>query len=547
MVLDNSIRQHPVNRQFCFRHMYRLLAAGIATLAGACTSVAQPPLESEQGDRPNRLIWARPGDIDVLHPHRTTSVFSWQVLDQIYDTLLAFDEQGNVVPNLARGWEVSEDGLTITFLLEDGIRCHDGTIFNADDVRYTIEQALNGDRPSYTRPNWGSITHVEVIDPLHVQVQFAEPFAPFLPFMADPFASMMCDSTTEPESDDDLQVAVGTGPWKVQRWTPNQDLVLTPNADYVNRGRPVQNPGTPYLDELIIQSVPESFSRLSNLRWNDADVITDPPIDAISLIQQNQDIALHIAENTGQSVFFEFTALRPPFNDRRARQAIAHALNPDEAIADALGGLVKRESCPVAAGVMGNDPEWCDRFIHDYDPEKSRALLADLGYGADNPLEINLITWSGDQREEMLTVFQRQLATVGIQATLDFMDISTLNARVQLENEKQTGTSTVDLMGWAWYDADILHALWHSPGAYGGYQSPELDALLQKTRTTIDPALRFESIRAVQAYLLENAVVIPVYSPGWLWMYASNAELEGFKVGAFNRPLFNDVRWRNAR
>ena len=514
-----------------------------AVFTAACSSLAQTTVNVESNDRPNQLIWARPGDIDVLHPHRTTSVFSWQVLDQLYDTLLTFDAEGNLVSNLAREWQVSDDGRAVTFLLNDGIQCHDGTVFNADDVRYTVVQALQPDQPSYTRTNWGDIAQVDVIDPLQIRFQFAEPFAPFLPFMADPFASMLCDSTTDPEPDDKLQTAIGTGPWMVERWTPEKELVLKPNPIHVNRGRPVQNPGAPYLDRLIIQTVPESFSRLSNLRWNDADLITDPPIDDIDSIKRNREITLHIADNTGQSIFFEFTALRPPFNDIRARQAIAHAIDPDAAIAATLGTLVQREHCPVADGVVGNDSTWCDGVDYEHDPEKAVALLTELGYGPENPLEINLITWSGDQREEILTIFQQQLAEVGIQATLDFMDISTLNARVQLENEKQTGKSTIDLMGWAWYDADILHALWHSPGAYGGYQSPELNTLLQKTRETLDPDLRLQTIREVQAYLLENAVVIPVYTPGWLWVYASKTDLTGFKVGAFNRPLFNDVRW----
>ncbi|MGF1499044.1 MAG: hypothetical protein ACFB8W_19795 [Elainellaceae cyanobacterium] len=83
---------------------------------------------------------------------------------------------------------------------------------------------------------------------------------------------------------------------------------------------------------------------------------------------------------------------------------------------------------------------------------------------------------------------------------------------------------------------------WHSPGAYGGYQSAELDARLTATRTTTDTQARLQAVQAVQAYLLENAVVVPVYTPGWLWVYASSANLDGLTIAPFNRPQFNDVQ-----
>ncbi|MEO1523194.1 MAG: ABC transporter substrate-binding protein [Cyanobacteria bacterium J06633_2] len=528
-------------RWSCWQQLLLVIAAFGTT---ACHSLAQSAPISERSDRPNEMTWARPYDIDVLHPHRTTNIFAWQIIDQLYDTLLTFDEDGNIVPNLAKDWQISEDGRTIRFYLHNDIQCHDGTAFDSADVKYTVEQALGSDRPSHTATNWGAITQLTVIDPHRVDIQFSEPFAPFIPFMADPFASMLCDSTPTSEADDELQVAIGTGPWTVERWTPGKELILEPNPTYINRGRPVDNPGVPYLDRLIIETVPEAFSRVSNLRWNDADLITDPPIDEVEALRQNRDISLHLADNTGQNIFFQFTATRPPFDDIRARQAIAHALHPEAAILETFDGLAKREHCPVADGVIGNDPDWCAQQGYGYDPERAIALLSQLGYGPENPLELNLITWSGDHREDILTIFQQQLAEVGIQATADFMDISTLNARVQLNNTKENGPGTLDLMGWSWYDADILHALWHSPGAYGGYQSPQLDVLLQETRETVKPNLRLEKIQAVQAYLLENAVVVPIYTPGWLWIYATKSELEGFKVGAFNRPLFNDVRWK---
>ena len=523
-----------------------MVATAVAT---ACSSNAPPPLRSSfDPTNLDHLVWVRPGEVDSLHPHRTTQIFSWQVLDQIYDTLLAFDREGNIRPNLAREWQISPDGLTLTFQLRQGVRCHDGTAFDADDVKYTIDQAIDPAQPSLTRANWGAIAQVEVLDPLQVKVQFSEPFGAFLSFMADPYASMMCDTTFQAESDqtnteDKLDVAVGTGPWQVQQWTPSEELVLKRNAEYINYGRPVNNSGAPYLEQLIIRSDSDDFSRLSELRQHDAHLVTEPPLNRLKEMRQDEELQIHLAKNTGQSLFLEFAVSRPPFDNIKARQAVAHALDLDGAIASVFGDLVQRDRCPIAAGVVGHDPSWCDRYDYHYDPEKARALLAELGYGSTNPMQVKLISWVGDRREDLLDVLRFQLAAVGIEADLDVMDIRTLNARVQLENEKTNGEGSFDLMGWAWYDADILYALWHSPGAYGGYQSPELDALLEDTRLIADPKERLISIRAVQAYLLQNAVVIPVYSPGWLWTYASRAQLDGFTIGPFNRPLFNDVRW----
>ncbi|MGB3491460.1 MAG: ABC transporter substrate-binding protein [Elainellaceae cyanobacterium] len=521
-----------------------LLLMVVTAIATACSSTAPPPLESSFNPAElTQVVWLRPGDVDTLHPHRTTQILSWQVLDQIYDTLLAFDMEGNIRPNLARDWQPAPDGLTVTFWLNDGIRCHDGTVFDANDVKYTIDQAIDPDRPSLTRANWGAIAQVDVVDPLQVKLQFSEPFGAFLPFMADPYASMMCDTTPDPDPEDRLNVAVGTGPWQVHRWTPGEELVLQRNSDYVNYGRPVKNPGAPYLEQLVIRPNDDDYSRLSDLRWHEAHLITDLPLDSLDDVRQNRELQVHLAKNTGQSLFLQFTVSRPPFDDVRARQAVAYALDLDGAIASVFGDVVQRERCPIAAGVAGHDPDWCDRYDYDYDPDKARELLAEMGYSLANPMKVNLISWVGDRREDLLDVLRFQLAAVGIEADLDVMDIRTLNARVQLENEKTSGEGSFDLMGWAWYDADILHALWHSPGAYGGYRSPELDALLEDTRMIVDSKERLISIRAVQAYLLQNAVVIPVYSPGWLWTYASQSQLEGFTIGPFNRPVFNDVRW----
>jgi peptide/nickel transport system substrate-binding protein len=296
------------------------------------------------------------------------------------------------------------------------------------------------------------------------------------------------------------------------------------------------------MDRLVISTVPEPQTRLAGLRTGEIQV-AEPPLDEIPALKEGKELDIVVAENTGQDVFWEFTAHRPPFDDKRARQAVAYATDAQTAIDLVYGGLNMRERCPVARGVFGNDQEFCAKHGQDYDPEKAKALLAELGYGPEKPLQVSMIGWTGGKRDKLMEVFQGQLAEVGIQAKIEIMDIGTMNARVKQENEKKEGPSTFDMMTWSWYDPDILYALWHSPGAYSGFTSPELDAMLEKTRTEIEPEKRLAAVRDVIKYLLENAVQVPLYTPGWEWVFAVRPEVKGFKVGPFLHPMFNDVKF----
>jgi peptide/nickel transport system substrate-binding protein len=487
------------------------------------------------------FVWARYGDIDTLDPHRATSTLSMQVWDQIYDTLLAFDENGRPRPHVAKSWVVSEDGLQYTFHLQSNLTCHDGSPFDANDVKYTVDRAFDPQSPSVTRTSWGPIESVMVVDPLTITFRLSSPFAAFIPFLADSFSNIICDTNQQAGDDFGTKVAIGAGPWKLVSWIKGDEIVLEKNPNYKNFGKPVENDGAPYLDRLIIKTIPEPQTRLAALRTGEVH-IAEPPLDEVQSIREAGDLNIVVAKNTGQNVFFEFATSRPPFNDIRARRAVAYAIDPEMAIDIVYGDLSQRERCPIARGVFGNDQEFCDQYDYDYDPEKAMALLAELGYGPDNPLEVIMIGWTGGNRHKILEVFQYQLAQVGIDAKIEIMDIGTMNARVRQENEKTSGIGTFDMMTWSWYDPDILYALWHSPGAYSGFNTPELDAMLEKTRAAIDPDARLKAVQDVIRYLLENAVHIGLYTPGWEWVFATRPEVKGFKVGAFLHPMFNDVQ-----
>lgn len=513
-----------------------LTLAAIAA-AGVFASLAVPVNAAEK-----TIVWARYGDIDTLDPQRATSTLSMQVWDQIYDTLLAFGPDGMPRPNVAKSWEVSSNGLEYTFHLEAGLTCHDGTPFDANDVKYTVDRAFDAKNPSVTKTSWGPVKSVSVVDPLTVKFTLSSAFAAFIPFLADSFSSIICDSNAAAGRDFGTKVAIGSGPWKLVRWVKGDVIELERNSSYKNFGKPVDNKGAPYMEKLVIRTIPEPQTRLAGLKTGEIH-IAEPPLDEVPVIQEDKQLNLVVADNTGQNVFWEFAVSRPPFNDKRARQAIAYATDPQSAIDIVYGKLSQREWCPIARGVFGNDQEFCKQHGYPYDPEKAKKLLAELGYGANKPLEVTMIGWTGGNRQKLLEVFQNQLAQVGVNASIEMMDIGTMNARVKQENENKVGKPTFDMMTWSWYDPDILYALWHSPGAYAGFQTPKLDAMLEKTRTTIDPKERLTAVQNVIKYLMENAVHIGLYTPGWEWVFAVRPEVQGFKVGPFLHPMFNDVRF----
>ena len=523
---------------------FRLIILTIASIAIACNNIKTPTTTSETLTAPetDTLVWARYKDSDTLDPHKTTSPLSRQIIDQIYDTLLTFDDQGKIQPNLAKEWSVNDNGQEYTFKLNENIKCHDGKTFNANAVKFTIDRAIDPETENNIKDSWGPIETVEVVDDLTVKVKMTEAFSPFPRFLADPYSSMICPSAIKTYNNKfGIDGVIGTGPFEFVEWTQGEQLVLKANPNYKNYGRPVENSGTPYIKKLVIKTIPEIEARLAGINSGKIH-LTEPPIAEISNLKQDSNLKLYTAKNTGQIVFLEFVTSRAPFNKKKARQAIAYGIDVKKATEEILANLAKPAECPIVNVMFPNDGKLCSEFSIKPDPEKAKTLLKELGYSKDKPLEVTLLTWKGGNREKILENFQSQLKVVGIKANLETMDIGSLNARIKQENSQAEGRGVIDMMGWSWYDPDFLYKLWHSPGWMGGYHSDELDKLLTEMRTATNSKEQQEKVVAVQKYLLNNAVMVPLYSPGWMWNYVSSLNVEGFNIGAFNRPLFNDIK-----
>lgn len=512
----------------------KILGSSLISLAAMLFSLSSVSVQADE------IVWARYGDIDSLDPHKATSTLSLQVWSLMYDTLLATDASGAPQPHIAKSWETNEDGTEYTFVMQPDVTCHDGSALDANDVKYTIDRALSEESPSLTKSSWGPISAIEIVDSLTFSLSLETPFVALIPFLADSFSSIICDSNESLEGYG-TDAAIGSGPWKLGSWTKGDRIVLEKNADYTNFGKLAENPGAPHEDGLIISVVPEPQSRLAALKTGEVH-IAEPPFDDVPMLKESGELEIVVAQNTGQNVFWEFATSRLPFSDKRARLAVGHATDAATAINLIYGDLSLPEACPVSRGVFGNDQAFCEQYRSNYDPDKAIALLAEMGYGPDNPLETSMLVWTGGNRQKLAEVFQAQLAEVSIVASIEIMDIGSLNARVRQENENTEGKASMDMMTWSWYDPDILYALWHSPGAYRGYTSPELDELLEQTRVLTDADARKAKVQEVFKYLLENGIHIPLYTPGWEWVFAVRPEVEGFLVAPFVYPNFSDVK-----
>ncbi|MCY6381917.1 ABC transporter substrate-binding protein [Hoeflea prorocentri] len=511
--------------------------AGIASiaLAGALTVSAVYPATAFD------LVWARDGDADSLDPHRATSTLSWQVFQQLYDTLLVAQPDGTYKGQLAESFEFTGSGNDVQITLRDGIKCHDGTQFDAMDAAYTINRAI--ELPSLLAEQWGPIQGVETPDKKTVILKYDEPFPGVVAKLGSAF--MICDSVADLGDAFGVSAAIGTGPWSLSKWTKGDELVLDRNADFTNYAMPVENPGAPYAERLIAKQVPEAQPRVATIKSGEAHIASGPPLEELPQLLLDESVKVHAAKDTGASMFLEFAASRPPFDDLRARKAIVQALDIEFALDVVFEGAVQHLKCPLAPPILGADADVCEPMLYEYDPGAAQVLLQELGYSADNPLEIKMMTWTGGNRNKVLEVFQSQLAEIGVEASIEVMDIGTLNARVAAENEASEGVGTLDLMGWSSADPDILHVLWRSPGFYKhAYENGNLDALLDKQRTVTDVEERRSIIHDIQKILIEEVMHYPVYTPGWSWLYVSAANVDGFAnlVGNGSGPYFNDVQ-----
>lgn len=403
------------------------------------------------------------------------------VYSNIYEGLTRFMSDGSVVPGLAESWDISEDGLTYTFHLRDGVTFHDGTTMDAEDVKFTLDRARAEDSTNAQKALFANIAEVTVIDPLTVQVTLSAPTGALLFNLAWGDAVIVA-----PESIGEAAThPIGTGAFMFADWVQGDHINISRNPNYW---------GTPAaLETATFRFIADPTAAFAALMAEDVDVFVGYPAPE-NLPQFEADPRFQVlVGNTEGETILAMNNAREPFDNPLVRQAVAHAIDRQAVIDGAMYGL----GTPIGTHFAPHNPDYVDLTgLSNYDPDRSRALLAEAGLPDGFTTTLNLPPPSYARRGG--EIIAAQLRAVGIQTEINNQEWAQwLETTFRGRDFGLTIVSHTEPM-----DINI----YANPEYYFQYNNPDLQALMTTLNETTDPARRTELLQQAQTIIAEDYV-----------------------------------------
>lgn len=439
-----------------------------------------------------------------LDPHSTQATSTRNMLENVYDTLVMFDSSLQIVPGLAESWETSEDGLTWTFKLRDGVTFHDGTPLTASDVVFSLNRITD---PAIASPRAGDFAVVESVeapDDSTVVITLSEPFSPLLSKLAQSLNVIVSEEVATANGNDLNSAVIGTGPFRFVEYVPQTRLVLEKNEDFW--GTDASGNPLPYLDGITFTFYPEPTARTTAIQTGNADFVEYVPAPDVDILRADPEVEV-VGGLSANFRSIYLNATRPPFDNKLVRQALAYAIDEQEVVDVALFGTggVAATGTTVPVGqfyALASSP-YTGR-----DVEKAKELLAEAGYPDGFTFDL-YVTSTYDFLRTPAEIIQANLADIGVTVNIVPEDWSIYLPKV-LEHDfsatilGESGQSDPD---------DFLYDVFHTGGGgnLGLYSNPELDALLEQGRQVADQDERKAIYTEAQQLILEEAPHIFLY------------------------------------
>ncbi len=461
-----------------------------------------------------RLVYGLTLAPSGIDPHVNASAELGIPLTSVYDTLIYQDpETGGFVPGLARSWEITEGGRVYIFRLRRDVRFHDGTPFNAQAVKTTLDRIVDpATRSQKAVFMLGPYERAEVIDEFTVAVRLREPYAPLLDSLSQVYLGIASPAALARWGSEYQFHQVGTGPFRFVEYVPSDRLVLVRNPDYRWGPSVFANRGPAYLEEVVFRFYTDPATRAPALEAGEVDVMGEvPPLEARRLVRSGR-FRLHAVSIPGQPLQFFLNTARPPTDDLRVRRALLYATDRRAIVEAIFGGMSPVAYGPLTRVTLGYDP--AVEAMYPYDPQRAAALLDEAGWRlvagvrrkGDQPLRLEGVIMGFGHVPEVVQLLQAQWRSLGIELDVQQVSYGTLlevgrSGAVHLLPFFLSGT-----------DPDLLRAFYHSEAAFNWSKvaDPELDAWLEQAARIIEPGARRSLYSRIQRRIMEQALILPI-------------------------------------
>ncbi len=436
---------------------------------------------------------------DTLDPHKTSLSIAQSTMLMVLEPLARRDGDGKVMPGFAEGWEFRDQNRTIVFHLRQGVTFHDGSSCDAAACAYTVQRHVDAATASPTAFMLGPIDKAEVIDAHTVAYHFRQPFVPVWVGLTLSYCAILPPGpAAKPQFG---RNPVGAGPFRFTSWSPDGGIKLARFDGY--KCGPV-----PLLDALQLTQYPEDATRVAALQSGEIQAMQSGqsvPLDRVRSLSSDSEIKLlkRVSQSTRALCFNQSLA---PMNDLKVRQAICHAVDPKRVIALALDGNAGVAYGPMPSAIPGYDKK-VESIAYNYDPARAKTLLAEAGVAAG--LELRLICNNSPSIRRSAEIVQAQLREIGISLSVQSMPIG------QVVVQTKKAEHHIYLYTYAYPDPDVLYPVFHSAGSLNRNfaANPELDRILEASRTEFDDAKRQALYDAAQEMLVRQAYWAPLFEP----------------------------------
>lgn len=439
------------------------------------------------------------------------------VYANVFQGLTRFGPDGDTLPDLAKSWDVSDDGKTYTFHLQPDVTFHDGTTFDAQDVKFTLDRARADDSVNAQKALFKGIQSVDVVDPLTVRITLAAPDGGFPTKMAWGDAVIVAPESAAQNASN----PIGTGPFAFDNWVRGDHVTLTAYPEYWGE--------KPALSSATFRFISDPTAAYAAMMAGDIDAFPSfPAPETLILFETDPRFNVTVGTTEGETIL-AMNNRNAPLNDVRVREAIAHAMNRQEIIDGAMFGY----GTPIGTHFPPHNPAYRDLTdLSAYDPDKSRALLADAGVG-DKVLRLMLPPTPYARRGG--EIIAAELAEVGIQTQITNLEWAQwLDQVFKRHDFDLTVISHIE-------PSDIN--IYARPDYYFGYDNKAFQDLLNTLDNTVDTDQRTKILGDAQEMIAKdyvNAYLFQLAKAG-----VADARLEGLWLNAPTPANdLTNVRWR---